>query len=129
MKTKLDLQRFAVDPKMIMEADLKKVRDVDFTLQFTAGIQSLMTMLGITRKLEKKPGETLKVYKVTGTLEDGKVAEGEVIPLSKYETSYEPIGEAELNKWRKQTPAEAIAGKGYGQAINDTNARMLRDIQ
>lgn len=126
---RLNLQLFAVDEKMIKSADMAKVRDVDFIERFTTGIQTLMKMLGVTRKLEKRAGETLKVYKVTGTLEDGTVAEGEVIPLSKYATTYEPIGEAKLKKWRKQTSAEAISEKGYGQAVNDTNNKMLKDIQ
>lgn len=124
----LNLQLFA-DANTVTSADLKKVRDVDFTERFTAGIQTLMKMLGITRKIEKKAGEVLKVYKVTGTLENGVVAEGEVIPLSKYQTTYTPIGEAVLKKWRKQTTAEAISEKGYGQAVNDTNNKMLKDIQ
>ena len=93
---RFDLQLFAVDTKTVKSADLAKVRDVDFTEQFVAGIQTLMTMLGVTRKLEKKAGETLKVYKVTGTLESGTVAEGEVIPLSKYTTSYTPIDPEEV---------------------------------
>lgn len=129
MKKKFDLQLFAVDEKTIMAADLAKVRDVDFTERFSTGIQTLMKMLGVTRKIEKKAGEILKVYKVTGTLEDGTVAEGEIIPLSKYKTTYEPIGEAILKKWRKVTTAEAISEKGYGQAVNDTNEKMLKDIQ
>lgn len=122
------LQIFA-DENMIESADLAKVRSVDFAERFAAGIETLMKMLGVTRKIEKKAGEVLKVYKVTGTLEDGTVAEGEIIPLSKYQTTYEPIGEAILNKWRKVTSAEAISEKGYGQAVNDTNDKMLRDIQ
>ncbi|MGN1014282.1 MAG: hypothetical protein ACI4PM_02870 [Butyricicoccus sp.] len=125
----MDLQLFAVDAKTIKETDLAKVRDVDFSERFTAGIETLMKMLGITRKIEKKAGEVLKVYKVDGTLEDGAVAEGEVIPLSKYKTTYTPIGEATLHKWRKVTTAEAISSKGYGQAVNDTNDKMLRHIQ
>lgn len=126
---KLNLQLFAVDENTIKAADLAKVRDVDFTERFTTGIETLMKMLGVTRKIEKKAGEILKVYKVTGTLEDGNVAEGEIIPLSKYKTTYEPIGEAILKKWRKVTTAEAISEKGYGQAVNDTNGKMLKDIQ
>lgn len=127
--TKLNLQLFAVDAKTIKAADLAKVRDVDFTERFSTGIGKLMEMLGVTRKIEKKAGEVLKVYKVTGTLENGTVAEGEVIPLSKYQTTYEPIGTAILKKWRKVTTAEAISEKGYGQAVNDTNNKMLKDIQ
>lgn len=128
MKKIFDIQMFA-DENTVTAADLAKVRDVDFAERFTTGIETLMKMLGVTRKIEKKAGEVLKVYKVTGTLENGVVAEGEVIPLSKYNTTYEPIGEAELKKWRKVTTAEAISEKGYGQAVNDTNDKMLRQIQ
>lgn len=127
MATKLNLQLFAENT--VKDVDLAKVRDVDFTERFVTGIETLMKMLGITRKIEKKAGEVLKVYKVTGTLQDGTVAEGEVIPLSKYQTTYEAIGEAKLKKWRKETTAEAISNKGYGQAVNDTNNKMLKDIQ
>ena len=127
MATKLNLQLFAENT--VKDADLAKVRDVDFTERFVTGIETLMKMLGITRKIEKKAGEVLKVYKVTGTLQDGTVAEGEVIPLSKYQTTYEAIGEAKLKKWRKETTAEAISNKGYGQAVNYTNNKMLKDIQ
>ena len=129
MKKFFDLQLFAVDAKTVKEADLAKVRDIDFTERFSKGIDTLMAMLGVTRKQEKRAGEVLKVYKATGTLESGVVAEGDVIPLSKYQTTYEAVGEAVLNKWRKVTTAEAISSKGYGQAVNDTNDKMLKDIQ
>ena len=127
MKKNFDLQLFAENT--INAADLAKVRHVDFAERFSAGIATLIKMLGVTRKIEKKAGEVLKVYKVDGTLQDGTVAAGELIPLSKFNTTYEPIGEATLNKWRKETTAEAISEKGYGQAVNDTNAKMLRLIQ
>lgn len=129
MKKYFDIQMFAADANTVKAADLAKVRDVDFAERFSANLETLMKMLGVTRKIEKKAGEVLKVYKVTGTLESGVVAEGDIIPLSKYTTTYEPIGEAELKKWRKVTTAEAISEKGYGQAVNDTNDKMLRDIQ
>ena len=128
MKKIFNLQLFA-DANTTKESDLAKVRDVDFTERFVAGLNTLLKMLGVTRKIEKKAGEILKVYRVTGTLEDGSVAEGEVIPLSKYSTTYEPIGEATLKKWRRKTTAEAISSKGFKQAVNDTNNKMLKDIQ
>lgn len=129
MHNMIDLQLFAVDANTVKAADLAKVRDVDFAERFSTDLSTLMKMLGVTRKIEKKAGETLKVYKVTGTLESGAVAEGDVIPLSKYQTTYTAIGEATLKKWRKVTTAEAISEKGYGQAVNDTNNKMLKDIQ
>lgn len=128
MKKTFNLQLFAAE-NTITSDDLEKVRDVDFTERFTKDLGTLMKMLGVTRKLKKKAGEVLKVYKVTGTLQDGVVAEGEIIPLSKYESTYEAVGEATLKKWRKQTTAEAISEKGYSQAVNDTNNKMLKDIQ
>lgn len=127
LANKMNLQLLAENT--VKDADLAKVRDVDFTERFVAGIETLMKMLGITRKIEKKAGEVLKVYKVTGTLEDGNVEEGAVIPLSKYKTTYDTVGEVKLKKWRKETTAEAISNKGYGQAVNDTNNKMLKDIQ
>lgn len=127
MKKYYNLQLFAENT--ITSSDLAKVRDVDFTERFSAGIQTLMKMLGVTRKIEKKAGEALKVYKVNGTLASGDVDEGAVIPLSQFNTTYEAIGEATLSKWRKETTAEAISEKGFGQAVNDTNAKMLRLIQ
>jgi hypothetical protein len=127
MKKLFNLQLFAENT--VKDADLAKVRDVDFTERFVAGIDTLMKMLGVTRKIEKKAGEVLKVYRVDGTLQDGNVAEGEIVPLSKYNTTYEAVGEAVLKKWRKETTAEAISNKGYGQAVNDTNNKMLKDIQ
>ena len=54
---------------------------------------------------------------------------GETIPLSEYQTTYEAIGEVELAKFRKETTAEAISGKGYKQAVIDTDNKMLQDIQ
>ncbi|MCQ5240957.1 hypothetical protein, partial [Eggerthella lenta] len=39
------------------------------------------------------------------------------------------IFELKLKKWRKQTSYEAINDKGYEQAVEDTDAKMLRDVQ
>ena len=110
-------------------ANLTKVQDVDFSLRFGYSVKKLIEALGITRKLPKTAGTVLKVYKVTGTLKDGTVAEGETIPLSEYKTTYDPIGEVTLDKYRKETTAEAISGKGYKQAVIDTDQKMLQDIQ
>lgn len=71
----------------------------------------------------------LKTYKASGTLEDGKVAEGELIPLSHYTVEAVSYKEIELKKWRKATSAEAIIEKGYDQAVEMTTDALLRDVQ
>lgn len=119
----------AVETNTIMAADLARVREKDFNLQFTGNIDKLVEALGVTRKEEVEEGTTLKVLKVTGTLESGEVPEGEIIPLSHYETTWEPIGELTLKKWRKGTTAEAILKKGYDQACGETTDKMVKDIQ
>ncbi|MBO5726132.1 MAG: hypothetical protein J6S00_03590, partial [Clostridia bacterium] len=86
-------------------------------------------LLGITRKIPVQEGTTLKALKVTGTLESGEVAEGELIPLSKYQTENVPMGEAKLNKWRKATTAEAILKGGYEQAVGATTDKAVKDVQ
>ena len=119
----------AAETNTILTSDLAKVRTVDFNLQFTGSIKKLTEALGITRKIAVAEGTTLKAYKVKGTLQNGTVAEGELIPLSKYETEEVPVGAINLKKWRKGTTAEAILKRGYDQAVGDTTDKMVKDIQ
>lgn len=114
---------------LIKSNDLVRVREVDFTLMFGESIKKLVEALGITRKVPKQAGTVLKTYKATGTLESGNVAEGDIIPLSKYQTVAVNWGEITLEKWRKATSAEAIIEKGFDQAATMTTDRMLKDVQ
>lgn len=119
----------AAETNTIMQADLARVRVADFNLQFTGNLRKLTEALGVTRKIAVQEGATLKMLKVTGTLESGNVAEGDLIPLSKYETEEVAVGEVKLNKWRKGTTAEAILKGGYDQAVGATTDKMVKDIQ
>lgn len=117
------------DAKLIKKADLARAREIEFTYNFSEGVRKLMEALGVTRKIAKQAGTVLKAYKATGTLENGAVAEGDTIPLSKYKTEPVSFGEIKLKKWRKATSAEAIVERGYDQAVEMTTDRMLRDVQ
>ena len=119
----------AAESNVIKKAQIAKVRELDFAQLFGENVQNLIKMLGVTRKIPVTAGTALKVLKVTGTLESGIVAEGDIIPLSQYSTTWTTVAEATLNKWRKATTAEAILKGGYDQAVNDTNKKMLLDIQ
>lgn len=117
------------ETNLIKSTDMTRVREVEFTELFTGSLKKLTEALGVTRKIAKQAGATLKMYKATGTLEDGAVAEGETIPLSKYVTEPVTYKEITLNKWRKATSAEAIVEKGYDQAVTMTTDKMLSDVQ
>lgn len=119
----------AAESNVIKKAQIAKVREMDYAQLFGESVANLVKMLGITRKIPVTAGTVLKVLKVTGTLASGIVAEGDIIPLSQYETTWEAVAEATLNKWRKATTAEAILKGGYDQAVNDTDAKMIKDIQ
>lgn len=119
----------AADTNLIKKADLAKAREVEFTYMFSENVKKLLEALGVTRKIAKQAGTTLKAYKATGTLENGAVAEGDTIPLSKYKTEPVTFGEITLKKWRKATSAEAITERGYDQAVEMTTDRMMKDVQ
>lgn len=117
------------ETNLIKKADLAWAREQEFVDNFTGSVKKLREVLGVSRLIPKQAGSMLKVYKVTGTLQSGEVAEGETIPLSKYSTTSEPVGEIVLKKWRKATSAEAIIEKGYDQAVVATTDKMLSDVQ
>lgn len=119
----------AAETNLIKKADLARVREIEFTNIFSENVKKLMEVLGVTRSIPKQAGATLKAYKATGTLQNGTVAEGDTIPLSKYTTTPVTFAEITLNKWRKATSAEAIIDRGYDQAVEMTTDRMLKDVQ
>ena len=121
----------ATETNLIKTTDLTdaQVREIAFTELFTENLKKLIEALGVTRKISKQAGSVLKTYKATGKLASGTVAEGEVIPLSKYKMKVVNYGEITLEKWRKATTAEAIIGSGFDQAVTLTTDRMMKDIQ
>ena len=119
----------SAENNLIKNNDLATVRQLDFVSQFGYNTKKLMELLGVMRLIPKQAGTMLKRHTVTGTLEDGNVAEGDIIPLSKYTTVDTPLKEITLKKWRKATSAEAILDKGYEQAVDETGEKMVSDIQ
>ena len=120
----------AAENNLITQEQMKKVREVDFVSQFTHNsLAKLMEVLGIARKIPMMEGTTMYVYTIKGELQDGKVAEGEIIPLSQYEVEKKPVGEITLHKWRKAASAESIKKSGYNTAVVDTDKALLGDVQ
>lgn len=118
------------ETNLIKAQQMAKVREVDFVQQFTHNsLAKLMEVLGVTRRIPMSEGTTMYYYTTTGTLQSGAVPEGEIIPLSQYQRNKVPIGEITLNKWRKATSAEAIKKSGYNEAVVETDAKLLRDVQ
>lgn len=119
----------AAESNLIKKDDLARAREIEFVEMFGYSIKKLMEALGVTRKIPKTAGTVLKTYKASGTLQDGTVDEGDLIPLSHYKVDAVSYKEIVLKKWRKATSAEAIIDRGYDQAVEMTTDEMLKDVQ
>ena len=120
----------AAETNLITTQQMAKAREVDFVERFSHNILSkLMEALGVTRKIPMSEGTTMYVYKTTGTLQSGAVPEGEIIPLSQFARTKAPVGEITLMKWRKASSAEAIKKSGYAEAVNETDKKLLSEVQ
>lgn len=118
------------ETNLVTKSQMARVREVDFIAQFTHNsLAKLIEVLGVTRKIPMQEGTTMYMYTTTGTLQSGAVAEGAVIPLSQYQRNKTPVGEITLNKWRQATSAEAIMKSGYDEAVRQTDAGLLKDVQ
>ena len=120
----------AAETNVITTDDMVRAREIDLVYQFNHNsLTKFVQALGVTRKIAQIAGTTLYTYKTTGTLEDGIVPEGEVIPLSHYAREKEQVGEIVLKKWRKATTAEAIQKSGRAEAVAETDRALISDIQ
>lgn len=120
----------AAETNLITTQQMVRAREIDFVTRFSQfNLQKLIEVLGVTRKIVMQEGTTMYVYKTTGTLESGEVPEGEVIPLSQYARTKTAMGEITLKKWRKAVTAEAIKKSGYNEAVNETDKKMIQDVQ
>ena len=120
----------SAEQNLITADKMKKVREVDFTQRFAhQSLAKLIEVLGVTRKIAMMEGSTMYTYTVSGELQSGSVAEGEIIPLSQYEVTKTPVGEITLKKWRKAVSAEAIKKSGYNASVVETDNKLLKDVQ
>lgn len=118
------------ETNLVTAEKMKKIREIDFVNQFTHGsLAKLIEVLGVTRKIPMMEGTTMYVYATTGTLQSGVVPEGEIIPLSAFESVKTPVGEITLGKWRKAVTAEAIKKSGLQEALVETDAALLKKVQ
>lgn len=124
------LQRFAAPDNMTGVAQIDvTAREIDFVTSFARDVQALLDIMGISRMIEKQNGTQLYIKRASGTLQSGAVAEGDEIPLSKYEVEETPYDSIILNKYKKAVSIEAIAEKGYDAAVEMTDEEFRHDLQ
>lgn len=113
----------------IATADVVEALNQEFLANFSGELSKLTEILGIFRPEIVAAGTAMYQYKVTGSLEDDAVAEGDEVPLSKYSVSKTPIGEHTMKPYRKLVTAQAIAKAGFENAMLRTDRQMVKDIR
>jgi len=125
---KLDIQFFA-ENNLTVTDDLGEVRKIDFVNRFATSIDELLRVLGVTRRLPLTQDALIQTYKWETTLATEQVGEGEIIPLSKATKTPDKQYTVPFNKYRKVVSAEAIHRHGYNLAVNETDNKILGEIQ
>lgn len=128
-KKKYISQLFEVETNTIITTDLDPAISIDHMQKLNAGIRSVLTMLGLTEMTPMTAGTQVKQYKYNKKNTPAQVAEGEVIGLTAYERKLVNTFDLALEKFRKQTTAEAIQRVGRGKAIDDTDTLLEREVQ
>ncbi len=120
----------AAKANLIMTNDIQvKAREIDFVTRFERNWQHLRDILGIMRPIKKQPGAVLKSKYAEGTLQSGKVAEGEEIPYSKFTVKEKNYAEMTIEKYAKAVSIEAIKDHGYENAVQMTDDEFLFQLQ
>lgn len=133
-----DLQFFAErsenypEPKTQMQENFSELdaRSVDYAHRFGENFSKFIETLGITRQIPVQDGFTLTMYTAPEVeLADGKVGEGELIPLSKVTPQPAKTKTITLDKYRKVTTVEAIQKYGRDKAIDMTDDALIKEVQ
>lgn len=120
----------AVKTNLITTNDIQvTAREIDFVTRFERNWQHLRDILGIMRPIKKQPGAVLKSKYAEGTLQSGKVAEGEEIPYSRFVVKEKPYAEMTIEKYAKAVSIEAIKNHGYENAVQMTDDEFLFQLQ
>ena len=105
-----------------------EARRNDFVTSFAQNWNALREIMGVARPIKKQPGTVLKSYKASLVLEDGNIAEGAEIPLSK--ATVNEVAHADLNikKYGKGITIEDVDKYGPEVAIELTDEAFQNEL-
>jgi hypothetical protein len=97
--------------------------------RISTNINELQKVLGINEMTPMAAGTSIKIYKMEQVNTPEQVAEGETINLTKIQRKLARTIDLVLEKFRRNTTAEAIQKSGKEIAINETDAKLISGIQ
>lgn len=128
----------AAPTNLITTSDMNVALDREFILNFEGDYDRLAEILGIFAPERMAAGTALYQLKVTGTLNNEKddngssgssYVEGDLVNLSKYTATKEPIGAIKPKPYRKATSGANILKNGYEVAVMKTDQKMQSHIR
>lgn len=124
----------SANENLIKNADIEvTARQLDFVTSFARNWQALQDVMGIAKPIKKEAGAVLKYKYAQGTLNKGAegkgVAEGDIIPRSKYVVKEKSFAEMTIEKYAKEVSIEAINAHGYDNACALTDEEFKIDLQ
>jgi hypothetical protein len=105
-----------------------EARRSDFVTAFAQNWNALREIMGVSRPIKKQPGTVLKSYKATLALEDGNVAEGAKIPLSKASVQEVAHTDLTIQKYGKAITIEDVDKYGAEVAIELTDEAFRNEL-
>lgn len=105
-----------------------EARRADFVTSFAQNWNALREIMGVARPIKKQPGTVLKSYKASLVLEDGKVAEGAKIPLSKAKVEEVAHADLTIEKYGKAISIEDVDKYGAEVAIETTDEAFRNEL-
>ena len=118
-------------PENLTKAENIKLqaKEIDFISRFQDTWEALREILGIMRPIRKQPGTKLVASTATVTLQDGNVAEGDVVPYSQAEVTPVVYEDLTIEKFRKGVSIEAVSQFGAAVAVQKTDDAFLKELQ
>ena len=105
-----------------------EARRNDFVTSFAQNWNALREIMGVARPIKKQPGTVLKSYKASLVLEDGNVAEGAKIPLSKAKVEEVAHADLTIEKYGKAISIEDVDKYGAEVAIEMTDEAFRNEL-
>lgn len=105
-----------------------EARRNDFATSFAQNWNALREIMGVARPIKKQPGTVLKSYKASLVLEDGNVAEGAKIPLSKAKVVEVAHADLTIEKYGKAITIEDVDKYGAEVAIEMTDEAFRNEL-
>lgn len=104
------------------------VRNVEFVNRFNGGIEKLLKLIDVNGVQTLPAGAAINIWATIGSLNSTQAAEGEDIPLSKFEHKIAETKSLTFKAYRKSVSLQAIQ-KGGESAVEKTDRRMIGQVQ